>query len=73
MRNYRGIVMFLVAMLAAIGAVFIAAKWLQQRSAQVNQVAVAAQEIHGRAEFHGRNARTPEPGSMEVTMAACRS
>ena len=46
MNNYRGIVMFLVALAAAIGAVFIAAKWLQQRSTQVNQVAVAAQEIN---------------------------
>ena len=44
--NYRGVVMFLVALAAAIGAVFIAAKWLQQRSTQVNQVAVAAQEIN---------------------------
>lgn len=46
MNNYRGIVMFLVALAAAIGAVFIAAKWLQQRSTQVNQVVVAAQEIN---------------------------
>ena len=46
MNNYRGIVMFLIALGAAIGAVFIAAKWLQQRSTQVNQVAVAAQEIN---------------------------
>lgn len=46
MNNYRGIVMFLIALAAAIGAVFIAAKWLQQRSTQVNQVAVAAQEIN---------------------------
>lgn len=46
MNNYRGIVMFLIAFGAAIGAVFIAAKWLQQRSTQVNQVAVAAQEIN---------------------------
>lgn len=46
MNNYRGIIMFSVALLAAIGAVFIAAKWLQQRSTQVNQVAVAAQEIN---------------------------
>ncbi len=46
MNNYRGVVMFLVALAAAIGAVFIAAKWLQQRSTQVNQVAVAAQEIN---------------------------
>ena len=46
MNNYRGIVMFLIALGAAIGAVFIAAKWLQQRSTQVNQVAVAMQEIN---------------------------
>lgn len=46
MNNYRGIVMFLIALFAAAGAVFIAAKWLQQRSTQVNQVAVAAQEIN---------------------------
>ena len=46
MNNYRGIFMFLIALAAAIGAVFIAAKWLQQRSTQVNQVAVAAQEIN---------------------------
>ncbi len=46
MNNYRGIVMFSIALFAAIGAVFIAAKWLQQRSTQVNQVAVAAQEIN---------------------------
>ena len=46
MNNYRGIVMFLIALAAAIGAVFVAAKWLQQRSTQVNQVAVAAQEIN---------------------------
>ncbi len=46
MNNYRGIVMLLIALVAAIGAVFIAAKWLQQRSTQVNQVAVAAQEIN---------------------------
>lgn len=46
MNNYRGIIMFLVALAAAIGAVFVAAKWLQQRSTQVNQVAVAVQEIN---------------------------
>lgn len=46
MNNYRGVVMFLIALAAAIGAVFIAAKWLQQRSTQVNQVAVATQEIN---------------------------
>lgn len=46
MNNYRGIVMFLIALGAAIGAVFIATKWLQQKSTQVNQVAVAAQEIN---------------------------
>ena len=46
MNNYRGIIMFLIALFAAVGAVFIAAKWLQQRSAQVNQVAVAVQEIN---------------------------
>jgi pilus assembly protein CpaB len=46
MNNYRGVVMFLIAFAAAIGAVFIAAKWLQQRSTQVNQVAVAVQEIN---------------------------
>ena len=46
MNNYRGLVMFSIALFAAIGAVFIAAKWLQQRSTQVNQVAVAAQEIN---------------------------
>ena len=46
MNNYRGIIMFLVALFAAIGAVVIGAKWLQQRSTQVNQVAVATQEIN---------------------------
>ena len=46
MRNYRGVIMFLIALIAATGAVVIAAKWLQQRSAKVNQVAVAAQEIN---------------------------
>ncbi len=46
MNKYRGVVMFLIALAAAIGAVFIAAKWLQQRSTQVNQVAVATQEIN---------------------------
>lgn len=46
MRNYRGMIMFLIALIAATGAVFMASKWLQQRSAKVNQVAVAAQEIN---------------------------
>ena len=46
MNNYRGIIMFSIAFFAAVGAVLIAAKWLQQRSTQVNQVAVAAQEIN---------------------------
>jgi len=46
MNNYRGIIMFSIALFAAVGAVLIAAKWLQQRSTQVNQVAVAAQEIN---------------------------
>ena len=46
MNNYRGIIMFAIALFAAVGAVLIAAKWLQQRSTQVNQVAVAAQEIN---------------------------
>lgn len=46
MRNYRGLFMFLVALIAAAGAVVIASKWLLQRSSQVNQVAVAAQEIN---------------------------
>ena len=46
MNNYRGIIMFLVALFAAVGAVLIGAKWLQQRSTQVNQVAVATQEIN---------------------------
>ena len=46
MNNYRGIIMFSIALFAALGAVLIAAKWLQQRSTQVNQVAVAAQEIN---------------------------
>jgi len=46
MRNYRGMIMFLIALIAATGAVFIASKWLQQRSAKVNQVAVAVQEVN---------------------------
>lgn len=46
MRNYRGLLMFSIALIAAAGAVFIASKWLLQRSSQVNQVAVAAQEIN---------------------------
>ena len=46
MNNYRGIIMFAIALFAAVGAVLIAAKWLQHRSTQVNQVAVAAQEIN---------------------------
>ena len=46
MNNYRGIIMFSIALFAAVGAVLIAAKWLQQRSTQLNQVAVAAQEIN---------------------------
>lgn len=46
MRNYRGIIMFLIALIAAAGAVVIASKWLQQRSAKVHQVAVAVQEIN---------------------------
>lgn len=46
MRNYRGLFMFLIALIAAAGAVVIASKWLLQRSSQVNQVAVAAQEIN---------------------------
>lgn len=46
MRNYRGIIMFLIALIAAAGAVIMASKWLQQRSAKVNPVAVAVQEIN---------------------------
>ena len=46
MSNYRSIIMFIIALVAAIGAVFIASKWLHQRSAQVNQVAVATQVIN---------------------------
>ncbi len=46
MNNYRGILMFIIALVAAIGAVVISSKWLQQRSAQVNQVVVATQEIN---------------------------
>lgn len=46
MSNYRSIIMFVIALLAAIGAVFMASKWLHQRSTQVNQVAVATQEIN---------------------------
>ena len=46
MRNYRGLLMFSIALIAAAGAVFIASKWLLQRSSQVNQVAVAAEEIN---------------------------
>lgn len=46
MSKYRGIIMFIVALIAAVGAVFVASKWLQQRTAKVNQVAVASQEIN---------------------------
>ena len=46
MSKYRGIIMFMVALIAAVGAVFVATKWLQQRTVKVNQVAVAAQEIN---------------------------
>ena len=46
MSKYRGIIMFMVALIAAVGAVFVATKWLQQRTTKVNQVAVAAQEIN---------------------------
>lgn len=46
MNQYRGMIMFLVALVAAAGAVIVAAKWLNQRSTQVNQVAVAAQDIN---------------------------
>ena len=46
MSNYRSIIMFIIALVAAIGAVFIASNWLHQRSVQVNQVAVATQVIN---------------------------
>ena len=46
MNNYRGILMFMIALVAGIGAVVISSKWLQQRSAQVNKVVVATQEIN---------------------------
>ncbi len=46
MNNYRGMMMFIIALIAAVGAVVIGSKWLQQRSAQVNQVVVATQEIN---------------------------
>jgi pilus assembly protein CpaB len=46
MNNYRGILMFIIALIAAVGAVMISSKWLQQRSAQVNKVVVATQEIN---------------------------
>lgn len=46
MNNYRSIIMFFIALIAAIGAVVIASKWLQQRSEKIDQVAVAVQEIN---------------------------
>ena len=46
MSNYRSVIMFIIALLAAVGAVIIATKWLNQRSTQINQVAVATQEIN---------------------------
>ena len=46
MNNYRGILMFVIALVAAVGAVVISSKWLHQRSAQVNKIVVAKQEIN---------------------------
>lgn len=46
MSNYRNLIMFLIAIIAAIGAVIMASQWLNQRSEQVEKVAVATQEIN---------------------------
>jgi len=46
MSNYKNLIMFLIVLVAATGAVFMASKWLNQRSTQVEKVAVAVQEIN---------------------------
>lgn len=46
MSNYRNLMMFLIALIAAVGAVVMAAKWLDQRSQDVEQVVVAVQSIN---------------------------
>ena len=46
MSNYRNLIMFLIAIVAAVGAVIVASQWLNQRSERVEKVAVAVQEIN---------------------------
>lgn len=45
MVNLRALMMLLIALVAATGAVVMASKWLQARSVQTTKVAVAQQEI----------------------------
>lgn len=45
MVNLRAVLMLLIALVAAAGAVVMASKWLQARSLQTTKVAVAQQEI----------------------------
>ena len=70
MSNYRGIIMFIIALLAAVGAVVMASKWLHQRSTQVNQVAVATQEINMGQKLTGNMFRLVDwPASSMPTQA----
>ncbi|MGQ0441825.1 MAG: Flp pilus assembly protein CpaB [Methylophilaceae bacterium] len=45
MNNTRAIVMLIIALIAGVGAVTMASRWLTQRSAEVNKIAVAAVDI----------------------------
>ena len=70
MSNYRGIIMFIIALLAAVGAVVMASKWLHQRSTQVNQVVVATQEINMGQKLTGNMFRLVDwPASSMPTQA----
>ena len=46
MNNKRAVVMLIIALIAGIGAAIMASRWLEQRSAEVNKIAVAAVDIN---------------------------
>ncbi|HEY0563818.1 MAG TPA: Flp pilus assembly protein CpaB [Methylophilus sp.] len=46
MGNTRGLLMLIIAIAAAAGAVVMASKWLAARSTNVNKIVVAAQEVN---------------------------
>lgn len=46
MNNTKAVLMLVVALIAGIGAVTLASRWLMQRSAEVNKIAVATMDIN---------------------------